>query len=147
VKPIGIRNFQKKLLIAKTLAKLMHKGQKYGAHDYYQRHVLDVYDRVKADPNAMKVHEIVAILHDVVEDTAVTLDDLYAFGFDPKIVTAVDAITRRDGEDYLSDYIPRVYENAIATLVKYHDLRANTNTGTPESMARRNLKAMGMLKC
>jgi (p)ppGpp synthase/HD superfamily hydrolase len=132
--------------IARTIARIAHAGQKYGAHDYFERHVMDVVRRVEDAENAMYVHVTIAYLHDVVEDTAVTLADLHELGFGDDVVTAVAAISRRDGEEYLNEYIPRVAENALAAFVKYHDLRSNTNTGTPESMARRNLKAMEMLK-
>jgi (p)ppGpp synthase/HD superfamily hydrolase len=133
------------LTTAKTLAKLMHAGQKYGDADYFETHVLDVYGRVAADPNANHVHKIVAILHDIVEDTPVSFSDLYGFGFRSDVLNAIKAITRMDGEDYLNKYIPRVKENSIAALVKYHDLRSNTNKNTPASLADRNRKAAAML--
>ncbi len=58
---------------------------------------------------------------------------------------SIDAITRKEGENYM-EYIERVKLDHIAAFVKYHDLRSNTNTATPVSMARRNLKAMAILK-
>ena len=73
------------------------------------------------------------------------LDDLRLMEFPEIIVEAVDALTRRDGEDYLTDYMLRVSKNAPASLVKYHDLRANTNSDTRVSLARRNMKALEML--
>jgi hypothetical protein len=67
----------------------------------------------------------VALLHDIVEDTDCTLDDLRQAGLPEEVVEAVDAITRRDGEIYLKEYIPRVKRNEIARKVKRADLDEN----------------------
>lgn len=69
-------------------------------------------------------YEIVGVLHDVVEDTDCTLDDIETlFG---KVVRAgVDAMTRRDNEEYFSEYLVRVEENSIARAVKLADARHN----------------------
>jgi len=58
-----------------------------------------------------------AVLHDVVEDTEVTLDDLQAEGFPERVVEAVDALTRRPGEPY-ELFILRAASNDIARTVK-----------------------------
>lgn len=68
---------------------------------------------------------IVALLHDLVEDTDYTLDKLRKEGFDEEIVTAVDAITRRDDEKHYFDFIERVSKNDIAKKVKIYDLENN----------------------
>lgn len=47
-----------------------------------------------------------AWLHDVVEDTDTTLDNLRGAGLSEDVVQAVDAMTHREGEDYLTVYIP-----------------------------------------
>ena len=52
-----------------------------------------------------------ALLHDVVEDTAITLEDLWELGFPAPLVVAVDALTRRPDETYDS-YIRRIRELA-----------------------------------
>lgn len=67
---------------------------------------------------------VVGWLHDVVEDTSTTLGDLLDMGFDYHIVEAVDAITRRDGEDY-REYILRVKTDVIARYVKIADIGHN----------------------
>ena len=78
---------------------------------------------------------IVAILHDIVEDTDVTLEYLTNGGFDKEIVNAIDAITRRKEEQYYFDFIERVKKNDIAKLVKIYDLEDN--------MDSRRLKTFG----
>jgi (p)ppGpp synthase/HD superfamily hydrolase len=52
---------------------------------------------------------VVALLHDTVEDTPVTPDDLRARGFSETQIEAVDALTKRNGERY-ADYVKRAAE-------------------------------------
>lgn len=68
----------------------------------------------------------VALLHDVVEDTDYTLDDIRAEGFPEEIVAAVACLTREKGQPYM-DYIRVVSTNAIATRVKLADLEHNSD--------------------
>lgn len=67
---------------------------------------------------------IAAVLHDVVEDTPVTLDDLRQAGFAADVLTAVDALTKRAGEDRLSA-ARRAAAHPIARLVKLADVADN----------------------
>ena len=65
----------------------------------------------------------VALLHDTVEDTEVTLEALAAV-FPAEVVAAVDLMTHREGVDYF-DYVRTIKTNALATKVKLADLRHN----------------------
>lgn len=67
----------------------------------------------------------VAWLHDVVEDTTVTLNDLGRQGMPPNVVTAVEAITHRENEPR-AEYYARVKQNALALMVKRADILDNT---------------------
>jgi (p)ppGpp synthase/HD superfamily hydrolase len=67
---------------------------------------------------------IVAVLHDVVEDTAITLDDLRAEGFADTILVALDCVTRRETESY-EEFIGRLQDNPLAHQVKLADLEDN----------------------
>ena len=67
----------------------------------------------------------VALLHDIVEDTNVTLEEL-AVIFPKEVVDAVALLTHKDGEPY-PDYVARIRENPIAKVVKLADLRHNTD--------------------
>jgi len=71
-----------------------------------------------------EVRRMAAVLHDVVEDTDVTLDDLREMGYSEEVVTAVDALTRRDGEAW-EDYIERVASVPDAVVIKRADLTHN----------------------
>ena len=68
---------------------------------------------------------IVAILHDVVEDTDVTLNDLEKT-FPPRIIKAIDAISKKRDEPY-HEYLKRVKLNPLATSVKVADVRDNSS--------------------
>lgn len=68
--------------------------------------------------------QIVAALHDVVEDSPWTLDQLRAEGFPPEIIAAVDAITRRPDEEYEA-FVLRAGRNPLARPVKLADLDDN----------------------
>lgn len=86
-----------------------------------------------------------ALLHDVVEDTDMTLDDL-ARDFPPEVVEAVRLLTHTEDVDYF-DYVRAIRGNPIATAVKLADLahnsdpaRAALTPGPPDSRAVRLAK-------
>ncbi len=106
---------------ARDIALEAHAGQTDKAGAPYITHPARVAARLAGDPPA----EVVGWLHDVVEDTGVTLDDLAA-EFPAGIVAAVDAITKRDGEDR-DDYYRRVAANPLARKVKHADLDDNSS--------------------
>ena len=68
--------------------------------------------------------KIVALLHDVIEDTSVTVEELINEGFNQNIIDAIISLTKRNGEDYMT-FIRRVSSNELATLVKIQDLKDN----------------------
>jgi (p)ppGpp synthase/HD superfamily hydrolase len=68
--------------------------------------------------------QIVALLHDVVEDSPWTFDALRAEGFSEEVVSAVDGLTRREGETY-EDFIARGVTNPLARRVKLADIEDN----------------------
>jgi len=116
---------------ALALATEAHRGQLYPAAspEPFILHPLRVMLGVTS-----KAAQIVAILHDVVEDSDVTLRALRDRGFNALIVDAIDHLTRREGEDY-EDYIGRVASNPIAREVKLSDLADNlaNNRALPET--------------
>ena len=69
---------------------------------------------------------VVALLHDVVEDTDYTLDDIAAAGFGKEIVEAVALMTHEDDVPYL-DYVARLKDNPLAREVKLADLAHNSD--------------------
>ena len=75
----------------------------------------------------------VALLHDVVEDTDVTLEALSAV-FPAEVVEAVALLTHRPGDDYLQ-YAAAIRENPIARAVKLADIAHNSDTTRLEATA------------
>ena len=69
---------------------------------------------------------VVALLHDVVEDTELTLDDIRAQGFPESVVEALSLLTHDDAVPYL-DYVAAVKKNPIARAVKLADLKHNSD--------------------
>ena len=112
---------------AKEIATRAHQGQidKTGAP--YIGHPERVATHVAHHAAAEDLEEaqVVAWLHDVVEDTQITLEDL-ARQFPANIVAAVDAMTKRLGEERDAYYL-RVRSNRIAKAVKKADLDDNTD--------------------
>ena len=69
---------------------------------------------------------IVAVLHDVVEDTRWTLEMLRNEGFSEPVLRAIDSVTKRAGESY-EDFVVRAGRDQIGRRVKLGDLRDNSN--------------------
>ena len=70
--------------------------------------------------------QIVAVLHDVVEDTEVSLDDIRAEGFSQEVIDALNLVTHQKHQPY-SEYVIACKKNEIARQVKLSDLRDNAN--------------------
>ncbi|GIV60845.1 HD domain-containing protein [Rhodocaloribacter litoris] len=102
-----------------ALAVEAHRGQRDKAGAPYVLHVLRVM-LAMPDETAM----MAAVLHDVVEDTGYTLDDLRAAGYPEAVVSAVDALTRRPGETYEA-FVRRAAAHPVGRLVKQADLEDN----------------------
>ncbi|MEZ6087699.1 MAG: hypothetical protein R3C05_06680 [Pirellulaceae bacterium] len=69
---------------------------------------------------------IVAVLHDVVEDTEVTMDDIKSEGFSDGVIAALSLVTHAPDQPY-ADYVIACKENDIARQVKLSDLRDNSS--------------------
>ena len=106
---------------AYEIAKKAHLGQIDKAGEDYIKHPEKVASFVKTDEE-----KAVAYLHDVIEDTELTLEDLYEYGFSKEVIEAVDIITKKRGEDYQS-YLNSVKKNKLARAVKLADLRHNSD--------------------
>jgi (p)ppGpp synthase/HD superfamily hydrolase len=109
------------LEVAVELACRAHRGQRYPSPDPepYILHLLRVMLRV-----AGLRTQAAAVLHDVLEDTKVTVEELCARGLPADVVEAVVALTHRPGQSY-ERYIEQVASNSIAREVKLADLADN----------------------
>ena len=127
-------------------------GIPYFCHPY---HVAERIDKLckKASMSKEKHEDLicVALLHDILEDTDMTVDSLYQEGFSDSIVHAVIALTRQKGETY-NDYIKRCRENAYAAVIKTFDLvhnmdlsRLDNLTDIDEKRCKKYKKALSLL--
>jgi len=106
-----------------AIAAVAHEGQVDKAGAPYILHPLRMMLAVTT-PEA----RMAAVLHDVVEDGDVTLEQLRAEGFPAAVVEAVDALTKREHEeDDYEAFIRRAALNPIAREVKLADLRDNSD--------------------
>ena len=133
---------------AMTIAYQAHHGQTDKAGLPYIHHPLHLAEQMDDEITCT-----VALLHDTVEDTAVTLEDL-AREFPPEVVEAVTLLTHGEDVEYF-DYVRAIRKNPIAAQVKLADLRHNSDPSRsahthipPEDTARRRekyRKAMNIL--
>ena len=112
--------------LAFEMAFAAHQGQYDKAGVPYITHLV----RVACGVDGQEA-QTVALLHDIVEDTEMSLERLSAT-FTTRIVEAVDAITKRQGEAY-DVYLRRVRANPLALEVKRADMTDNSD---PERLAR-----------
>lgn len=104
-----------------VIATNAHQGQIDKAGQPYILHPLRVmFSRTS------ETERICAVLHDVIEDTDITLDYLRNEGFSEDVLSALDALTRRNNESY-DEFISRIVNNKIACYVKLADLCDNMN--------------------
>lgn len=118
------------------IAVTAHRGQKDKNGAPYILHVLRVTARVETVKE-----KIVAVLHDVVEDTDWTFERLIAGGFSAELVEAIDALTKREGEDY-EDFVKRSASNPLACRVKIADLEDNMDVRRMEDVSEKEAKQL-----
>lgn len=116
------------------LALEKHHGQTDKAGEPYILHPLRVMVQMLTE-----AEQIVAVLHDVVEDTDVTLDDLRRMGYGEEIVQAIDHLSRREGESY-DQFIQRIKPHPLAVRVKLGDLRDNMDIRRNANLDEKALK-------
>jgi len=125
---------------AVSIAKFAHQGQvdKAGA-DYIQHpiRVMNALEDVK--------EKIVAVLHDVVEDSEISLTDLRKQGFDEEVVIAVGCLTKVPGESY-EQFIGRVKVNPLASKVKLQDLKDNMDLSRLDKVSETDLQRVEKYK-
>ena len=82
---------------------------------------------------------IVALLHDVVEDTDYTIEDLRKMGFSEEVLEAITLMTHAPEVPYM-DYVARIKTNSIARAVKLADLRHNSDSTRLEVLTEFDLR-------
>jgi (p)ppGpp synthase/HD superfamily hydrolase len=108
---------------ALQIAAQAHAGQRDKEGHPYILHPLRVMHSVEGDEA-----RIVAVLHDVIEDTSVTEADLRHEGFSESVIAAVRCVTHSEDETY-AEYVVRCRGNEVARRVKLADLEDNARLG------------------
>lgn len=103
------------------LACEVHRGQVDLAGAPYILHPLRVMCQMRTE-----AEQLAAVLHDVVEDTEVTLEELALRGCPEDVLLAVAVLTHQPGESY-TEYLERVVRCPLARRVKLKDLEDNMN--------------------
>ena len=88
---------------------------------------------------------VVALLHDVIEDTDYTLEDLTEMGFSENVLRAISLMTHDEGVPYM-DYVARIKANPIARAVKLADLRHNSNISRLDKVGTRDFERVEKYK-
>lgn len=88
---------------------------------------------------------VVALLHDVIEDTDYTLEDLAEMGFSENVLRSISLMTHDEGVPYM-DYVARIKANPIARAVKLADLRHNSNISRLDKVDTRDLERVEKYK-
>jgi (p)ppGpp synthase/HD superfamily hydrolase len=115
------KTFNNQIEKAVWIALHAHENQKDKAGNPYVMHPIRVAVKLQNDDEIAA-----AFLHDVLEDSDFTLDDLKKAGFNENVLKIVELMTKKDGDNY-DDYIERIKEFAPAVRVKLADLEDNMN--------------------
>lgn len=115
--------------IALAIARKAHAGQVDKAGVDYIQHPLYVASQVKTEQE-----KAIALLHDVLEDSDITVADLLAYGLSNKVVTAVQTLTKKKGQSY-QEYLEKVKSNNLARVVKLADLKHNSDLSRLKSVS------------
>ncbi|EOU1990523.1 GTP pyrophosphokinase [Clostridium perfringens] len=109
------------LELAIDIATKAHEGQVDKGGDPYINHPLRVMNSCDTEET-----KIIAVLHDVIEDTDITIDYLRNKGFGDNILVPLSLLTRGKNESYMQ-YIDKISKNEKAKAVKLKDLKDNMN--------------------
>ena len=135
-----------KTKMALKLCFAAHKDQQDKSGMPYVFHPFHLAEQMQTEETT-----IVALLHDLVEDTDYTLEDLAAMGFDPVVIEALTLLTHDENVPYM-EYVRTIKDNPVAKAVKLADLQHNSDLSRLDSvdekaLARREkyLKALALL--
>lgn len=106
--------------IAVSIAEEAHRGQrrKYTGEDYIE------HPRRVASKFSTETSQVIAWLHDVLEDSDLTAEDILKRGIRPCWIEIVECLTRQDGEDYFH-FIMKIKDIYQARIIKIADIRDN----------------------
>ena len=129
---------QRQLATAIEIATKAHSGQLDKGGMPYILHPLHLMSQLMFDLQLATI----AVLHDVVEDSEYTISDLREVGISDRVLTALELMTHKKGQDYLSSYIKGVSTNYDALRVKRKDLEHNSDITRLKGVSEKDLKRM-----
>lgn len=114
--------YTKKTKEAMIIAYEKHKKQKDKSGVPYIFHPIHIAEQMDDEKST-----IVALLHDVIEDTSTTFKEIENLDFDKEVIDALKYLTHDKSKNYF-DYIRKISKNSLATKVKIADLKHNLDT-------------------
>ena len=131
---------QPMLELALSIATKAHRGQFDKAGIDYIEHPIFVASQVDSEEE-----KAVALLHDVIEDSSVTAEELLNAGLPETVVTAVQILSKKKGQDYPT-YLKTVKSNPLARVVKLADLKHNSDLSRLSSVTDKDLERLEKYK-
>ena len=131
---------QPMLELALSIATKAHRGQFDKAGIDYIEHPIFVASQVDSEEE-----KAVALLHDVIEDSSVTAEELLNAGLPETVVTAVQILSKKKGQDYQT-YLKTVKSNPLARAVKLADLKHNSDLLRHETITDKDLERLEKYK-
>ena len=126
--------------IALSIATEAHRGQFDKAGIDYIEHPIYVASQVDSEEE-----KAVALLHDVIEYSSVTAEELLNAGLPETVVTAVQILSKKKGQDYQT-YLENVKSNSLARVVKLADLKHNSDLSRLSSVTDKDLERLEKYK-
>ena len=131
---------QPMLELALSIATKAHRGQFDKVGIDYIEHPIFVASQVDSEEE-----KAVALLHDVIEDSSVTAEELLNAGLPETVVTAVQILSKKKGQDYPT-YLKTVKSNPLARVVKLADLKHNSDLSRLSSVTDKDLERLEKYK-
>ena len=126
--------------LALSIARKAHEGQLDKAEVDYIEHPIYVASQVDTEEE-----KAVALLHDVIEDSPVSAEELLQAGLPETVVTAVQVLTKKKEQDYQT-YLETVKKNPLARLVKLADLKHNSDLSRLSSITEKDRERLKKYK-
>ena len=126
--------------LALSIARKTHEGQLDKAGVDYIEHPIYVASQVDTEEE-----KAVALLHDVIEDSPVSAEELLQAGLPETVVTAVHVLTKKKEQDYQT-YLETVKKNPLARVVKLADLKHNSDLSRLSSITEKDRERLKKYK-
>ena len=126
--------------LALSIARKAHEGQLDKAEVDYIEHPIYVASQVDTEEE-----KAVALLHDVIEDSPVSAEELLQAGLPETVVTAVQVLTKKKEQDYQT-YLENVKKNPLARVVKLADLKHNSDLSRLSSITEKDRERLKKYK-